>query len=466
MWSVSFLVLIAVLLWQSRTAGPRRALGVVVVLSLLVPSWVVLDVAGLPIHIKAAAGVAGLVAYCLHPRATINWRLGILDLLGLSLLAVHIASDWINDGFDWTVPLRAYGEWGVPYLAGRLALQTLADARGLMPYVAFVAIILASVSVTESVFRLNLAEFAVGNRPTEGANRDSARWGLKRAFGPTMHPIYFGALQVLLFPWVMFAGSRSSRFQGRTWYRMMPWLVAAGIILTMSRAPLIALGVLLLVTGAVTRPSLRIPIGILGTAALLFGIWYWPTVVDGLHWWGGETPRGTNKLPTVVLGSTEHPYSGTLNRFYLFDVYGLAMRRAGWLGFGTEPTTGFPVRVPVGPQHAETQEKIRWLDNAFILITLRFGYLGVALFALWGVSAMATLIMHAQRQMRCGSRNDGILFGAMGGAIAGTLVLLFAVWMPHDFGFWYLWCLGAASGLRDEDLPNPDPKDRVSTKNE
>jgi hypothetical protein len=75
MWLACFSILVAILVWQAWSAGPRRALGVVVVLSLLVPTWVILEVAGQPLHMRAAAGIAGLAIYCLHPKATFNLRL-------------------------------------------------------------------------------------------------------------------------------------------------------------------------------------------------------------------------------------------------------------------------------------------------------------------------------------------------------------------------------------------------------
>src|SRR5205823_1880201 len=46
-------------------------------------------------------------------------------------------------------------------------------------------------------------------------------------------------------------------------------------------------------------------------------------------------------------------------------------------------------------------------------------------------------------------RAQGVLFlGALGRSILATMLLMLTVWMPHDFGFWLLWCSGAGAGLR------------------
>lgn len=441
MWLSSFLILVSVLFWQVWLAGPRRALGVVVVLSLLVPTWMVLQVAGLPIHMRVATGIVGLSVYCLSPGATINWRLGIIDLIGLSLLSVHILSDWINDGLSWTVPLRAYGEWAIPFLAGRLALQSIDDVRELLPFVLVVTIILAILSAIESTTGFNLAELIFGQRPVEQFPRDASRMGLKRAFGPTMHPIYFGALQAMLFSWTLYAASRTYRGAGPKWWSYTPWIAAIGVFFTVSRAPALAIVVILYVTAILSKPVYRKILFGLAFMGIIGGVIGWQSVLYALHRWGGELKN--KYAPTIIINNEQHVYSGTLTRVYLFEVYRVAMRRAGLLGFGTERTTGFPVNVPVGQQHVQTLKRLPWIDNVYILLTLRFGYLGVFAFTFMGVTAIFACGMLINRDIARGS----IFYSATAGSLCAMMLLLLTVWMPHDFGFWYLWTIGAASGL-------------------
>lgn len=438
MWLASLAVLAAVSAWRLWAQGPRHALGCIAVLSLLVPKWVMQEIGGFPIDVRVAAAVLGLVAYCLHRRATIRTPLVWIDFLLLALVAAHLISDWHNDGFGWSVPLRAYGEWVLPYLAGRLALQSLEDVRRLMPFATVVAVVLGACATVEMLSGTNLPELLYGPRPwEEGAPRDLSRWGLKRAYGPTMNPIYFGALQLLLFPWAMYAAARRA---GTSWWRVSPWICAAGIFATVSRAPQGALVALLFVMTMLLAPRWRWALSAVAATIVIAAATQRELVLDALHLWGGD------KRPherTIVLDGEEVPYTNALHRAYLFRVYGTAMRRAGPFGFGTEAVTGFPINVPVGPQEVKTLDRLWCIDNAYILLWLRFGYVGVACFILLSAVAVATYALMALSPFAQGS----VFYAGMAGALAGTLLLLLTVWMPHDFGFWYLWSLGAAAGL-------------------
>jgi hypothetical protein len=369
--------------------------------------------------------------------------LGIIDLLGLALLGVHVASDWLNDGIEWTVPLRAYGEWAVPYLAGRLAIQRIDDARGLLPVVLVVSLILGILSAVETLTGVNLHELAFGDRPVDQFPRDASRLGWKRAFGPTMHPIYFGTLQVLLFGWTLYAASRARRRRGPRWWRATPWIAAAGVFFTISRAPLLAIGVILYGTAFLTAPRFRSILTAVLVVAAIGAIAARQPLLDAIHLWGGDRPIVKKTARTITIGDEERPVSSVMTRVYFFEVYGLAMRRAGWLGFGTERTTGFPPRVPIGPQHAETLEQVWTVDNAYILLVLRFGYAGCTVFSAFLAAALCKLAWRGGQPLVPG---QSYLASAAAALFAG-LLLLSTVWMPHDFGFWLLWSIGAASGL-------------------
>ena len=81
--------------------------------------------------------------------------------------------------------------------------------------------------------------------------------------------------------------------------------------------------------------------------------------------------------PKIKRGEEKVRYSMAFNRIYVFRVYGVAIQKAGLFGFGTEAVTGFPINVPLGQQDLETLREIRTVDNAFLLMGLRFGYLGL-----------------------------------------------------------------------------------------
>ncbi len=449
MWFACFVILVAILIWQAWKEGPNQAIGRVMVLSLLVPTWIVIKVWGFPLDIRIASGIAALGTYCLHPKAVFRTRLVLVDWVAIALVAVHLASDWSLDGFSWRVPVRAYGEWVVPYLAGRLAIQSWDDVRKLTPIVLGVCLVLATCAAIEAIARVNLFELGFGVRPVDGPARELSRWGLKRAFGPLKNPIYLGALLVLLFPWAIYGAVLAVRRRGPRWWLVQPAVVALGILFSVSRAPLLAMLPLLLVTVAAVEKRWRKPligVAILG-AVLLF--------LNRHALLQSDISVSENRREKITVGEQQVEYTSTLHRLYLFDVYWMAMKRAGWLGFGTEMTTGFPPRVPVGPQQLETLKRLWCVDNAYILMVLRFGYLGLLTFLFLELAALGTFASLTRGQ---GLRR-GVFAGSMAGAVLATMLVLFTVWLPHDFGFWFMWTVGTSAGLRSKPANLLPPQD-------
>jgi hypothetical protein len=135
--------------------------------------------------------------------------------------------------------------------------------------------------------------------------------------------------------------------------------------------------------------------------------------------------------------------SNALYRVHLLAVYRTAAERAGPLGFGTEAVTSFPVNVPLGQVDHETAQYLRFVDNAYLLMVLRFGYLGLTCFTVFGILAAGTFIWMA----RARDIQGRVFYAAAGGACTAVLLMLLTVWMPQDFGFCFLWTAGIASGL-------------------
>lgn len=176
---------------------------------------------------------------------------------------------------------------------------------------------------------------------------------------------------------------------------------------------------------------------------MVTGILAWQSVLYVMHSMGGEQAAIEKKHPTVIINNEERLLSNVTTRFYYFDIYSVAMRRAQWLGFGTERTTGFPPNIPLGPQDAKTLEEVWSVDNTYILVTIRFGHLGLICFVGLGIAAIARYV-----QLGCRQRVPGqVFYAAMAGTLVATMLVLLTVYMPHDFGFWYLWSIGSASGL-------------------
>jgi uncharacterized membrane protein len=263
------------------------------------------------------------------------------------------------------------------------------------------------------------------------------RWGLKRAFGPTRHPIYLGSLMLLLLPWLMYAASRARRKAGPGWWVLTPVLGVAAILVTGSRAPIIAVPVLFYVVAVLRLPQFRKPLVGVGCVGVLLAILMPNLLLEGLHHWSGEK-RGA----TVKVDGNDREFTATLNRVRILEIYAPAMKRAGLLGFGTEATTGFPINVPVGPQHIGTMKKIRFIDNAFVLTLLRFGWLGLAAFTAVGV----LMVVH-QAKMSLVPRAQGQFFAAaLAGSTVALMLVLLTVWLPKDFCVFFLWSAGATAG--------------------
>ncbi len=120
------------------------------------------------------------------------------------------------------------------------------------------------------------------------------------------------------------------------------------------------------------------------------------------------------------------------------------MQRASWLGFGTERTSGFPVRVPFGPEDQQTLKSLRYVDNAYILMDLRFGLLGV----LCLLALLASVIADFLIAWRDPANSGELLCAGLASGVFALMLALLTVWLPHDFCALFLWTAGVGSGLR------------------
>lgn len=441
MWYACLGVLFVILFASGWYKGPNFAVGCTSVAALLVPTWVNVTVWDYPIDLRLASGMAALGLYCVHRKSAFYVRLVFVDIVGLTLVAIHLASDLSHDGLTWRVPLRVYGEWLVPYLLGRVAIQNWDDVRELTPIIVGVGCVLAACAIAESLIQANIFEFIFGEGNVEGLSRNSMRWGWKRSFGPVRNPIYFGTLQLLLFPWMMYAASLAVRRDGPRWWLCLPAVMVGGILATLSRAPVLAIIPLAFMASIAFWPQWRRTlIGAAIFTLLLLAVNY-DRVIESLNKLGGAP--AASRRETIDVNGERVEYTTALHRLYLLDVYGGAMKHAGLLGYGTDRTTGFPPRVPIGPTHLKTLKRMWCVDNAYILLVLRFGWLGSLSFSLMGLAAVGTYARLAQGQ---GLR--GRMFAAnMAGGILATMFVLLTVWMPSDFGWWLMWSIGAAGGM-------------------
>ncbi len=467
MWGWTFLVIAAFFAWQARRVGLRRALGAAVFVSLLVPTWAHLgyqsaggavQMTGEEVDMRVAIAFVGVLACLVRPRGKLSPRVTAVDLALVLLMAVHVIADWRAQGVGAGPLLRAWGEWGLPYLAGRIAIQSADDLRNLLPVVLSVLGILTSIAVFESLTGINPFEIAYGPRPLDYMGPATVRWGILRACGPTRNTIFLGMLFLLFLPWTLHAAALAWRRQAPVWWGLTPLVMGLGIAATASRAPIVGAALALCCVVYLKAPVTRWPIVGLGVCLIVVVAMNFTAFLETMERWAGDNQvrarNGVFGADGRVVG-----VSGTTTRIYLFDVYGDALRRAGFLGFGTTAVADFPVNVPMGPQNLALLNAVPYIDDIYVLITLRFGYLGLAAFVAFFATSIVDWARHAIARDR-----SSLYAAAAAGAIVGAMLAMATLWMPHDFGFLLIWLAGAGAGLRAGAVPQRARRTQESEK--
>ena len=439
-WSVSVTLLTAVLIWKWRRGDPDGAVGLSIVYSLLAPTWWALSVAGLQINVRTTVACIGLVAYCFHPEAKFRRSLTAGDYSILALFGAHLVSDFVNDGFSVVVPIRAYGEWIIPYLAGRVAVQGVRDVRSLRLHVCVVAAVLAATAAIEAFGGTNVASIVAGPRPEDRTPMYQERWFFKRAEGPTTHPIWFGMLQSLLLPWTLSAAAGALGGTAPIWCLGLPLVSLAGVFFSLSRGP-IAHVLLAGFASALSYVRARYRALTLAAVLLLGGALSVGGIMQGAHYLS-QGWRNRQQKELFVEGEIKE-INDTTHRWLIIAVYEPAMKHAGLLGFGTTLTSTFPVRVPLGDFDPKVMKWAWSIDNSYIIMQLRFGLFGLLAF-------LALIVSSAANGFRIAKRfpdDVRLLSATLGGAMAAMLPLFAVEWMPQDYGFVVLVSAGVVSGL-------------------
>jgi hypothetical protein len=445
-WAL-LLTLLGLLCGGSYLYGPRYSIGAVSLLSLLVPTWLQTTLFGLPFDIRMVVAIASLVVVLIYHKeffrtGLLPWGMYFGDLAVIGIAIVQCLSDWAAGGAIPIVALRSYGEWCIPYFVGRFAVATYGDAKALTHVAVLVSSLLAGTALFESVSGINLYEVGVGPRPTELAPRDDQRFGFKRAFGPVRHPIFLGAVLLLLLPWQMGFATDDSSGSRNVARWAAPLLGAAGICSTVSRAPVLCVGLMLLVIAFLAFRKLRTPIlAVVACCALFLGI-FWQQSFGTFIRLSNEVRSQT--FNSVTIDGETLPYSSTMSRIYVFQLFRPALMQTGLLGFGTERVTGFPVNVPVKPENRDALEKLKTIENTYLLLVLRLGWLGLIAFTTASVYFVvaAGLVSMADK-----STGEFMFSASWVGVMGSMLFLMITVWMPHDYGFLYLVSGGVVSSL-------------------
>jgi hypothetical protein len=431
-----------------RLGGARYAIGQATLLSFLIPTWLILPVFGLPIDVRLVSAIVCLLTVLF--KRTVFFRRGLLphglvgaDFCMAAVLVIHCLSDWLAGTSPIIVPFRAYGEWLIPYFLGRFCVMELGDLRPLSSVALWVLLILGLLCAIEAITGVNLFETLAGNRPLDLSAREAARFGLKRAYGPTIHPIFLGLLLMLLMPWLSLL-----------WLLPLRWFQHAAVAGTaaISSISLLWTGSRMVIAGALASvatasfcllPRYRWPLGIGLVLATVGGWWFAEPIIETVMRASGESRALVYQ--TVQIDGQALPYSSAMSRLYAFRLYRPALMRAGLFGFGTERCTGFPIRVPLAPGNAAALDVMPTVENTYLLLALRLGWLGVTAF----VAALSCFIYNALRAaIRIHAAAERSFSAWMCGSLVGVAIVCTTVWMPHDFGFVLLWTGGAVTSLR------------------
>lgn len=421
---------------------PSHGLLVALIASFAFPVWSQVDVLGQELNVRVSVGIFSLLYFGSQILVRKAVRLLISDAFVVGLFLIQMVSDLGQGSPALGTAALAWGEWCLPYLLGRLALLDWRAIRsGLVP--STIVLLLWGVAATWEAFTgANVYILLFGVEPDGGLPPAAPRWGITRAFGPSMHPIYFGVMALLMFPWSVY-GVRGVFRRGYSQFLLLsPVAIAAVIIFTSSRAVIFALIVAVLVSLFVIQRKLRTPLIVASVVIVCVGMLFAKPLFEKLRKIGGE--KDLRNPDTIVIDGEEKVYTGTFNRIYIFQLYSRAVASTGAFGYGSEATSTFPLNIPVAPGNVEAMKLVRAVDNAFLLILLRLGYFGLIAFSGLGLTA----VFYSCSVVSMDKLKGRVFDICLSSALIGVMLTMLTVWMAFDFGFLYLWTIGMSASRR------------------
>jgi len=423
----------AVYFWR----GIIHALGVVTALSFLAPVWCEISFLGLPFNVQTSAAILGLFFMAATAPWKIYTRIVWLDGVVAAMVVLQVAVD-VSHGTQ-LIPtcFAAYGEWGLPYVAGRYALRDAEAAQLLAICICCVLIAMAILGFFDAITHINPWEVLFGERPEESFWRKYQRFGLRRSYGPTLHPIFFGLLVLALSPWPL-ALLRWAKTPGEKLLAVAGTASLSGVLACVSRTPLVGMLIFISLAGTIWWRWSRWLMVACTVGVLLLAFTDTEEIVRIFEKVGGETGY---QQPTHILNGEEIEVSSASGRLLILKVFWPALKQAGWMGYGSAAVIDFPPRVPGLPKDDASRKRLGLVDNAFVLYGLRFGWLGALTFTtLFAVAAVTAFTNSWDRSM-------GTLSGVLGSMVIAMAISLLTVWFSYDMGFEVLWSMGTIGGL-------------------
>ncbi|MEO9594408.1 O-antigen ligase family protein [Rhodopirellula bahusiensis] len=452
---LSFWIMLAVSLgfagWFGWRHGKHYALGAGMAASLLAGTWFDIVVMGTRINVTMATAIVLLVVYCTHSWREIFRFLGPLDYLIGAMTIWHIVVDTYYGEQPLAVAAQAYGQWMLPYAAGRYAFLHRDALLKLAPVFGIIGAVISVFCIAEAWTGINLWEAAFSPRDELVTFTGRLRYGIAyRACGPTRHAIFLSNVMLTLVPFVILMTQREIAWVpglGK-WNRWIGFILLAvlllGIASSLSRGPIVTL----ILAGGLAlawhyRPAAwGLSVVVVVLAGLIASDW------DGFLRLLESDADEHKRAAVLVVDDQQVVYTGTRNRLVNLQVYVPILIEGGPLGYGTINSTGFPpANLPGLPTDPKVRKRLGIVDNAFLNNGLRFGWVGLALFSGLFIASATTAFQLSRRASTYFFPLDQRYFIA-----AATLTLAFpfeiaTVFWSYDYALWIIFGFGLLSGL-------------------
>lgn len=430
-----------------------RGVGFAVVCSLLLPTWNTFSVFGLELNMRICVALAAAIAVVLFRARWLFDRLVLADVVVAFLCLWQTFSEWNATGDAFQPFLSSYGYWALPYVVGRCSARNTSDLRFLTCVVSVVSIVFAIVSLVETFASVDLFETVFGEKPGMQFHQNKGkRWGFVRCEGPTTHPIFFGTLLLLLMPWSIW-GALKGRGKQRGFAILGIIATPVATLCTISRGP--TLGVLVSVFVAVLLRFRKLLFCFIGFGCLVaILVVAKPDYVESFALWFGQI-SGEREIP-VMVGDEEQVKTSSMSRVLQLQHYWKAVSHAGITGYGMTATDTFPPNIPFVPFDQVTRKPLSIIDNSYVLLTLRAGWLQSLAFVLLHIAAIDQLVRLSKRNPELVSFCRLLI-----GAICAYALVVFTVYPDYDFMFVFLWTVGISSANL---VPEDEASDVVAPK--
>lgn len=427
-------------LYAAKKQGWEMALGVGMAASLLAATWFQIELIGLPFDVRSSVAVIFLIAFCVHSGRLIFSPITLLDCCVIAMVITHTASDVSHGASLLPTLAQAYGEWGIPYAAGRYAVMHRESLAKLSPWFVGAGVIVAALAIFESITNFNFwTDIFTDRDDLVSFTGEWKRYDIAyRAGGPTRHPIFLGVVLMLLIPWTMaLIDTAKSGLQKYGFAALGLVVLLLGIAATISRGPLIGVLVAIVFALAVQFRTVRWGFIALLVVAAIIGTLQFERISAFV-----ASTDGSERSGIVEVDGEAQIQSSSRNRLNLIRLYGPLAVDGGMLGYGTKATDSFPPTIP----GIASNEKISIVDNSFILVGLRFGWIGCFVLVAMFLVSIVTMLNLRRLASTVLHPNGALLVTAFAAILVGVAIELLTVFWSFELAFWTIFTFGICAG--------------------